>query len=338
MRKTAAATAIPGGVAITDSTIPGGVAITDSTIPVADTTTIDAALPCNIDKSTDLIIDNPIDNLIDNTTVTLIQTPHEIAIEKLSETEALLNDAILQFEAAKLSVHNATTAPQPVVNMDVLDLESEAIRVAAIEAKLSLNCRTAELVLLARRVRLQNAVKAVKSAVETVNDEVSILLQNRMKILEKNLSPMLTGLNEFRCVAAALGWRAGTLSEACESIERDYVLDLPDVALPRRVATPNCLAAADIALNGTSVSKVLEGTLQDGSLFNPTRNGRIQPGDIQNLAEQYRDTLKVDSLIQKVVDAHDNRKFTTANAIRPNYSLGGFINIQLPTGGSVRAY
>jgi len=336
------------------NTIPALPVATTATIPVVDTTTIDAVSPCKIDKSAELSIDNSIDNpiidsidnttitpiidSIDNTTITHIKSNHEIAIIKLSETEALLNDAIAQFESAKYAAHNATTAPQPVVNMDVLDLESEAIRVAAIEAQQALALRTAQLVLIARRSRVHNAVKAVKNAVETVNEEVSVLLQNRMKILEKNLSPMLIGLNEFRHVAAALGWRAGTLSEACESIERDFVLDLPDVALPRRVPLPNVLAAADIALNGTSVPKAIEGQLADGSQFNPTRNGRIHPGDIQSLAEQYRDSLKVDSLIQDVVSRHDGRKFSTANAIRPNYSLGGFINIELPTGGSVNAF
>jgi len=279
-----------------------------------------------------------IDNLIDNTTITPIQTPHELSIQKLSETESLLNDAILQFEAAKLSVHNATTATQPVVNMDEIDLESEAIRVAAIEAKLSLNCRTAELVLIARRQRVQNAVKAVKNAVESVNEEVSKLLQNRMVECETHLTQNLLGLNEFRQVAAALGWRSGSLSEACEIIERDYSPILPEVPLPRRVALPNVLAVADIALNGTTVPKPVEGQLADGSQFNPTRNGRIQPGDIQNLAEQYRDSLKVDSLIQDVVNRHDNRKFSTAPARRMDMRLGGFVNVTLPTGGAVVAY
>ncbi len=310
---------------------------TDSGVGSSDTT-IDNSIINIIDNPTDLIIDNSIKDIIDSATHTPIQTPHEISIQKLSESEALLNDAILQFESAKAALHDATTATQPVVNMDEIDLESEAIRVAAIEAKLSLNCRTAQLVLTARRQRVHNAVKAVKSAVENVNEEVSMLLQNRMKILEKNLSPMLSGLNEFRQVAAALGWRAGSLAEAAEVIERDYPLKLPAIDLPRRVATPNVLGQADIALNGTVAPRPIEGTLADASLFNPHSNGRIQPGDIQNLAEQYRDTLKVDRLIQDVVDAHDNRKFTTAPARRPNYSLGGFVNVTLPTGGSVHAY
>jgi len=327
----------------TVATIPALPVDTMPPLPVDTVATIDAVSPCISDKSADNptpdSIDNPIIDLIDNTTITHIKSNHEIAIEKLSESEALLNDAILQFEAAKLSVRNATTAPQPVVNMDVLDLESEAIRVAAIEAKLSLNCRTAELVLIARRQRVQNAVKAVKNAVENVNEEVSNLLQNRMVECETHLTQNLLGLNEFRQVAAALGWRSGSLSEAAALIERDYSPLLPDVTLPRRVATPNCLALADTALNGAPVApKPVEGQLADGSLFNPTSNGRIQPDGVQELAEQYRETLRVDGLIQSVVDRHDNRKFTTAPAKRMDMRLGGFVNVTLPTGGAVVAY
>jgi len=288
-----------------------------------------------IENPIDVSIVNPIDNLIDNTTITLIKSNHEIAIEKLSETEALLNDAILQFEAAKLSAHNATTAPQPVVNMDEIDLESEAFRIAGIEAQQALALRTAQLVLIARRQRVQNAVKAVKNAVETVNEEVSVLLQNRMKILETQFTPMLTQLNEYRQVAAALGWRAGTLSEACESIERDYVLDLPEIALPRRVPLPGCLAVADIALDGVVAPRVST----DGRYESLAGNVAIPyAGDVQDLLIHGVQAAKNEKLIQDVVSRHDNRKFTTAPARKPNFSLGGFVNIQLPTGGSVNAY
>ncbi len=299
-----------------------------------------AVLSALQDNAPELSIDNSIKDLIDNlidSTITLIQTPHELSIIKLKESEALLNDSIAQFEAAKLSVHNATTAPQPVVNMDEVDLESEAVRVAAIESQQALALRTAQLVLIARRTRVHNAIHAVKNAVEAVNDEVSLLLQNRMKILETQFTPMLTQLNEFRHVAAALGWRSGSLSEAVQIIESDYVLSLPDVTLPRRVQLPNGLAVADIALNGTTAPKPLDGTLQDGSLFNSFNNGRIQPDGVQELAEQYRDSLKVDSLIQKVVERHDGRRFTSAPAYKPP-SDGAWVNVVLPCGGTVHAY
>jgi len=309
-----------------------------TTTPVADTTTspvdiitIDAVSPCNGDKSADLSIDNLIDNSIDNP----IKSNHEIAIENLAETESLLNDAILQFEAAKLSVHNATTAPQPVVNMDEIDLESEAIRVAAIEAKLSLNCRTAELVLIARRTRVQNAIHAVKNAVEAVNEEVSKLLVDRMVECETHLTQNLLGLNEFRQVASALGWRSGTLAEACEFIERDYVLTLPDVALPRRVATPNCLAMADVVMAEPAAPKV-----STAGRYESLAGNVSMPffGDVQDLMVQGAQAAKNEQLIQDMVNRHDGRKFTTAPARRMDMRLGGFVNIELPTGGSVRAF
>ncbi len=282
--------------------------------------------PCNEDNS----IKDLIDNLIDNSTITPIKTPHEIAIEKLSEAESLLNDAILQFEAAKLSVHNATTAPQPVVNMDVIDLESEAIRVAAIEAQQALALRTAELVLTARRQRVQNAIQAVKNAVEAVNEEVSILLQNRMKILENNLSPMLSGLNEFRQVAASLGWRSGSLSEAAECIERDYVLDLPEIDLPRRVPLPDCLAAADTALSGPTAPRPLDGTLNDRMIYPEGCNSSAFKGDVQDLLVAGREKMRIDSIIEGIVERHDRARF--------NSDLKGMINITLPPMGHVHAY
>jgi len=349
MRKNAVIPPIPEGVANTDTvaTIPATVATTATTIEAGTIPAIDPLLQDSSDKSADLSIydsiDNSIKSLIDNligdTTITPIQTPHEIAIEKLSESEALLNDAILQFEAAKLSVHNATTATQPVVNMDEIDLESEAIRVAAIEAKLSLNCRTAELVLIARRQRLQNAIHAVKNAVESVNEEVSKILVNRMIECEKQLTQNLLGLNEFRQVASALGWRSGTLAEACEIIQRDYNPILPDIDLPRRVALPDCLAKADVALNPLTPPKPMDGQMMaDPGLYNRGDAGRRFDGDVQDAMVAGRERMRVDSLLQYMVNRHDGRKFSTAPARRMDMRLGGFVNIELPTGGSVRAY
>ncbi len=290
-------------------------------------------LPCNEDNS----IIEIIDNLIDNSTHTPIQTPHELSIIKLSEAETSLSEAIAQLESAKAALQDATTAPQPVVNMDVIDLESEAIRVAAIEAKQALDCRTAQLVLIARRTRVQNAIHAVKNAVEAVNDEVSLLLQNRMKIIEKNLSPMLSGLNEYRHVASALGWRAGTLAEACESIERDYVLDLPEVALPKRMALPNVLAVADVAMNGVATPRPLDGTLMtDLGLYNRGDTGRSFDGDVQALAEKNREAIRIDGIIDGIVDRHDRGRF--AAEIQKSTLGGNWVNVTLPTMGSVRAY
>jgi len=61
-------------------------------------------------------------------------------------------------------------------------------------------------------------------------------------------------------------------------------------------------------------------------------------GDVQDLLIHGVQAAKNEKLIQDVVDRHDGRRFTSAPARRPNYSLGGFINIELPTGGSVHAF